>query len=239
MSYAVKAIFDTIQGEGARAGTQAVFVRFAGCNLWSGRPEDRQKGKGACARWCDTDFVVGEKLAAATVLARMDALVVGSDRWCVLTGGEPALQLDLPLVSALRNAGWGIAVETNGTVDSEAMHAADWVTVSPKKGGAVRLRAGNELKVVLPGAVGDEQGWTDAQLDELAGLRLWPFMFVQPMDPPLSAAVEDTYLHPQRSEASGASQRVYASALERCLSFVRSRPSWRLGAQLHKVWRLP
>src|SRR5882724_9490714 len=125
MTYAVKEIFYTLQGEGAHAGRPAVFLRFAGCNLWTGLERDRDKGPGGCSRWCDTDFV-------------------GTDG----TGGEPLLQLDEPLLAELNSAGWFVAVETNGTVEPPAGEL--WLTVSPKANAPLRVLRGNELKLIFP-----------------------------------------------------------------------------------------
>jgi len=243
VSYAVKAIFDTIQGEGARAGTRAVFIRLAGCNLWDGRPEHRDRGKGACARWCDTDFVGGEKMTAEAVAERAKQLwTTGDDRWVVISGGEPTLQVDPPLIDALHKAGFRIAMETNGTDNSDCLDDIDWITVSPKLGGEVVLTRGSELKVVLPGAVGGEQGWTDQMLLDLASRSTYRYKFVQPMDPLLSTQTEDTLLHPRtlyKEPHQLLARDAYDTHLIRCLSFVRAHPDWRLGAQLHKVWQLP
>src|SRR5687767_10650567 len=154
MSYAVKEIFLTLQGEGGQAGRPAVFCRFAGCNLWSGLERDRPK---AVCTFCDTDFVGtdgtnGGRFATADSLAsRIESqwrTSADSDRLVVLTGGEPLLQLDAALVDALHGRRFAIAVETNGTVD--APDNLDWICVSPKAGAELRLRAGNELKVVVP-----------------------------------------------------------------------------------------
>jgi 7-carboxy-7-deazaguanine synthase len=153
MSYAVKEIFLTLQGEGAHAGRAAVFCRFVGCNLWSGREEDRQH---AICRFCDTDFIgtdgtQGGRYASAGELAdTVAAQWRGEDanRYVVLTGGEPLLQLDSPLIDALHARGFAIAIETNGTIDSPA--GVDWICVSPKAGAELVLRRGHELKLVYP-----------------------------------------------------------------------------------------
>lgn len=245
MSYAVKSIFDTIQGEGGRAGTRAVFVRFAGCNLWDGHPEHRARGQGACARWCDTDFFRGQKMTAEEIEARASTLwPLGPEaRWLVLTGGEPLLQVDEALVDYLHAAGWHIAVETNGTQAPAWATKIDWLTVSPKLGGEIVLRQGHELKVVLPGAIGGEPGWGDEALLALAAQGFYSTKFVQPMDPPLSTSVEDTLLHPRIGGAPGhlavTAADQHQANLARCLEFVRANPTWRLGAQLHKHWHLP
>lgn len=149
MAYTVKELFFTIQGEGANIGRAAVFIRFAGCNLWSGREEDRA---GAICGFCDTDFVGGQRFGSADALA--DAALAAwaaagaAHRMTVLTGGEPLLQVDAGLVSALRDRGFYIAIETNGTQPLPA--SVDWVCVSPKAGAAVVLDHADELKLVYP-----------------------------------------------------------------------------------------
>ena len=152
--YAVKEIFHTLQGEGAQAGSPAVFLRFAGCNLWSGREQDRAR---AVCRFCDTDFVGvdgpgGGRFAGAAALARAVAAqwpARGRDhKLVVCTGGEPLLQLDAPLVAALHARGFRIAIETNGTLRPPA--GIDWICVSPKARAPLKLRHGDELKLVYP-----------------------------------------------------------------------------------------
>src|SRR5216684_8248537 len=155
VSYAIKEIFLTLQGEGAHAGRAAVFCRFSGCNLWSGREQDRA---GATCTFCDTDFVgtdgtLGGRYATSDDLA--DAVAsqwVGehSYRYVVLTGGEPLLQVDAELIDALRARGFAIGLETNGTI--ELLKGVDWVCVSPKAGAELRVRRGDELKLVYPQA---------------------------------------------------------------------------------------
>lgn len=206
MSYAVKEMFLTLQGEGVNAGRRAVFVRFAGCNLWSGREQDRAT---AICRFCDTEFVGtdgvgGGKFADAAALTAAVAghWGEGSDsRFVVLTGGEPMLQVDDALVVALHAAGFTIAIETNGTIPAHA--DIDWVCVSPKAGSVVTQRSGNELKLVWP------QAGTDVD-----AIESWGFdhFLVQPMDD-LSAADNQ------------------AAAIE----FVLARPKWRLTLQAHKT----
>jgi 7-carboxy-7-deazaguanine synthase len=211
--YSVKEIFYTLQGEGANAGRAAVFCRFAGCNLWSGREEDRQN---AVCRFCDTDFVgidgtLGGKYATATELATRiaDAWQEGiaaspsavSRPLTVLTGGEPLLQVDAALVEALHAVGFVIAVETNGTQIPPA--GIDWLCVSPKAGAPLALTHGQELKVVVP----------QVGLD-LTALAQLPFdhYFVQPMD---GVLIRDNT----------------AWAVDWCLR----HPQWRLSVQTHKV----
>jgi 7-carboxy-7-deazaguanine synthase len=206
MSYAVKEIFLTLQGEGAHAGRTAVFCRFAGCNLWSGRDEDREH---AVCRFCDTDFVgtdgtLGGRYASAGELAgTIAAQWTGDDanRYVVLTGGEPLLQLDGALIDALHARGFAIGIETNGTIDPPA--GIDWICVSPKAGAELVLRRGHELKLVYPQA--------GAAPEDFAGLAFERFS-LQPMDGP--AAIENT-----------------ARAVDYCLK----HPQWRLSLQTHKT----
>ena len=210
MTYAVKECFLTLQGEGVQSGSRAVFLRFAGCNLWSGREADRE---GAICSFCDTDFVGtdgqgGGKFATPDELAaQVESLwgEVRERRLVVITGGEPMLQLDRSLVDALHSRGFRIAAESNGTL--EATPGIDWLCVSPKAGSDVVQRRGDELKLVWP-----QEGIDPAELEG------WDFghFLVQPMD------------CEQRDEAVEAAVRL---AME--------RPKWRLSLQAHKVVGLP
>lgn len=174
MTYAVKEMFLTLQGEGAQAGRRAVFIRLAGCNLWSGREEDRAT---ASCTFCDTDFVGmdgenGGRYGAADLAERAAALwgdVPG--RFCVVTGGEPMLQLDADLVDALHETGFEIAMETNGTLP--AADGLDWICVSPKAGTQVVQRRGDELKLVWPQQGVDPEDFASWHFDHF---------LIQPMD---------------------------------------------------------
>jgi 7-carboxy-7-deazaguanine synthase len=245
-SYAIKEIFLTLQGEGARTGAKSLFVRFAGCNLWSGEPSHRAQGRGPCARWCDTDFIHGTKIELDDLCARMHAAWPSSareQRWCVLTGGEPGLQIDPELVDALHRERWSIAVETNGTIDSDALRRCDHVCLSPKRGTEWHsLAVAHEVKVILPGAVAGEQGWTDEELEALETRALaldpGPELFVQPQDPIAGEAVlEQTLLKHDRGAAPphlDGLRAAYQQHLERCIAWVMKHPRWRLSAQMHK-----
>lgn len=210
MSYAVKEIFLTLQGEGGQAGKAAVFCRFAGCNLWSGREQDRAE---AVCTFCDTDFVGmdgpgGGRFATADALAQaVEEKWTGGlrDRLVVCTGGEPLLQLDAPLISALHARGFAIAVETNGTL--AAPEGIDWICVSPKAQAEVVQRRGQELKLVFPQAGVDP-----------AAFEGWDFerFFLQPMDGPDRAANTQ-------------------AAIAYCLV----HPRWRLSVQTHKDLGIP
>jgi 7-carboxy-7-deazaguanine synthase (Cx14CxxC type) len=206
MSYAVKEMFLTLQGEGVNAGRRAVFVRFAGCNLWSGREKDRAT---AVCRFCDTDFVGTDGVgggrfadAAALVAAVEEHWGEGrAERFVVLTGGEPMLQVDDAAVDALHAAGFRIAIESNGTIPAHPR--IDWVCISPKAGSEVVQRSGDELKLVWPQA-----GIDPVELEE------WRFAhrLLQPLD----------------DAAADANQ---AAAID----LVMERPAWRLSLQTHKL----
>lgn len=172
MTYTVKEIFLTIQGEGANIGRAAVFIRFAGCNLWSGREEDRAT---ATCRFCDTDFVGGEKFATAYELVRMAVSYWPGygNKFCVLTGGEPLLQVTGTLLNLLKGAGFTIAIETNGTQYMPA--GIDWVCVSPKSGTTLKVETADELKLVYPQA-----GLDPADLSFFPTAHRW----LSPMDSP-------------------------------------------------------
>jgi 7-carboxy-7-deazaguanine synthase (Cx14CxxC type) len=210
MAYSVKEIFKTLQGEGGQTGRAAVFCRFSGCNLWSGREEDRA---GAVCTFCDTDFVGtdgegGGKFADAGALARRLAEVWGGDaerRFVVFTGGEPLLQLDAALIDAAHAEGFFIAVESNGTVAPPP--GIDWLCVSPKAGAPLTATGGAELKLVYPQA-----GLPPERLESLA----FEHFFLQPMD------------GPEREQN-------IASAIAFCLS----HPRWRLSLQTHKMIGIP
>jgi 7-carboxy-7-deazaguanine synthase len=205
MTYSVKEIFYTLQGEGARAGRAAVFLRFAGCNLWSGLERDRAE---AVCRFCDTDFAGtdgtgGGKFAVADDLARAVAQEWpgGGARYVVCTGGEPLLQLDDALVAALHAQGFEIAVETNGTLDPPA--GIDWICVSPKAGAQLKLVRGNEIKLVYPQDGAEPERYTALAFDNF---------FLQPMD----------------NETRDANTQ---AATAYCLA----HPQWRLSLQTHKM----
>jgi len=210
MTYAVKEVFLTLQGEGMQSGARAVFLRFAGCNLWSGREVDRAEAQ---CRFCDTDFVGtdgegGGKFADPDALADAVARAWGTDtdeRLVVITGGEPMLQLDRSLIDALHARGFRIAVESNGTLP--AAPGIDWLCISPKAGTAVVQRSGDELKLV----------WPQDGID-LPELERWDFahFLVQPMD------CDDR-----------------ATAMEAAIALAMERPRWRLSLQAHKLAGLP
>ena len=208
MSYAVKEIYYTLQGEGVHAGRPAVFLRFAGCNLWSGHEADREAGP-SCSRWCDTDFVGTDGPGGGTFASARELAAAVANQWpatagrpfVVCTGGEPLLQLDQPVVAALHKAGWELAIETNGTLP--APPGIDWICVSPKAGADLVLQAGNELKLVFP--------QENAPPEKFEHLDFQHF-FLQPMDGPDIA--RNTEL-----------------AIDYCLQ----HPRWRLSIQTHKL----
>ncbi len=210
MSYAVKELFKTLQGEGAQAGRAAVFCRFAGCNLWSGREEDR--GTATCS-FCDTDFVGtdgtgGGRFAGANELAGAITATWGPGserRFVVFTGGEPLLQLDAALIDAVHAQGFCVAIETNGTIAAPA--GIDWVCVSPKAGAALVQTHGQELKLVYP--------QDDAAPARFEALDFEHF-FLQPMD------------GPQRARNT-----------ELAIAYCLAHPRWRISLQTHKLMGIP
>lgn len=243
-TYAIREIFVTLQGEGARAGTKAVFVRFAGCNLWDGRADNRERAPGACGRWCDTDFASGEKRTPEAILEAMNLAwgppASGTWKWVVLTGGEPLLQVDKALFRALVADGWRVAIETNGTVALPDGVLPDWLTVSPKllqESGALsdlKVWKADELKVVLPGGIGKVR-WTDVMLQDLAKAGCWGAMYVQPQDPGDPSFVAATFLHGSQPSL----REQYEGNVRRCIDFIMGHPTWRLSSQVHKYVRLP
>lgn len=213
MTYAVKEIFFTLQGEGANTGRPAVFCRFAGCNLWTGREADRAD---ATCQFCDTDFVGtdgpgGGKFANADALARAVAekwpanVSARARKLVVCTGGEPLLQMDAAVVSALHAQEFEIAIETNGT--QQPPDDIDWICVSPKVGAPLVLTSGNELKLVYPQSGGEPERFADLDFEQF---------FLQPMD------------GPDRERNT-----------ELALSYCLSHPQWRLSIQTHKLLGIP
>ncbi|OWQ85132.1 7-carboxy-7-deazaguanine synthase [Roseateles aquatilis] len=207
MTYAVKEMFYTLQGEGAQAGRAAVFCRFAGCNLWTGREQDRAA---AVCTFCDTEFVGtdgqgGGKFASADALAEAIAAKWPMDQpgkpYVVCTGGEPLLQLDGPLITALKALGFEIAVETNGT--QPAPEGLDWICVSPKADAELVLTKGNELKLVYPQPLAMPERFAALDFD---------YFFLQPMD---------SVLQKQNTKAA--------------VAYCMAHPRWRLSIQMHKV----
>ncbi len=207
MNYTAREIFFTLQGEGAQTGRAAVFLRFAGCNLWSGREEDRAS---AICNFCDTEFFgvgpdggrfVGADALAAAVESRWPAGAGPSRRFVVCTGGEPLLQLDDTAIAALHDRSFEIAIETNGTMP--ALPDVDWICVSPKAGAPLALTEGDELKLVYPQKDAPPERFVDLAFDHF---------FLQPMDGPERAANT-------------------RAAIEYCLA----HPRWRLSLQTHKL----
>jgi len=210
MSYAVKEMFLTLQGEGVHTGRRAVFARFAGCNLWSGLEKDRTS---AVCKFCDTDFVGmdgegGGRFENAATLAAAIGDIWGdgeTDRFVVLTGGEPMLQVDDALIDALHDAGFTIAIESNGTLP--VPRSIDWICISPKTGSETVQRSGDELKLVWPQPGSD---WEQMQGWDFANLLL------QPMD-------------------ARTDQAASAVNLSEAITFVQTHPQWRLSLQTHKI----
>ena len=210
--YKIKELFYTLQGEGAQAGRPAVFCRFSGCNLWTGREKDRHK---AICQFCDTDFWGTDglnggtfdtpELLAEAIGAQWPDLNQGKP-YVVCTGGEPLLQLDEPLIDALHDRGFEVAVETNGTI--EAPKGLDWICVSPKAGAEVAQKSGHELKLVYPQTGAEPALFTDLAFDHF---------YLQPMDAP---GLTDQHT-------------------QRALAYCLEHPQWRLSIQTHKVLQIP
>jgi 7-carboxy-7-deazaguanine synthase len=211
VTYSIKEIFYTLQGEGAHAGRPAVFCRFSGCNLWSGREQDRAS---SICTFCDTDFVGtdgergGKFRDAQTLAAEINGLwpaTHAASKYVVFTGGEPLLQLDEALIAAMHAVGFTIAIETNGTLPVPP--GVDWICVSPKMGSTLVVEKGDEIKVVIPQANQDLAAYEHLDFDNF---------FVQPMDGLLAA--QNTRL-----------------AIETC----RNNPKWKLSLQTHKLLQIP
>ncbi len=211
MTYAVKEIFYTLQGEGANTGRPAVFCRFTGCNLWSGLEKDREA---ATCRFCDTDFVGTDGLGGGKFTSAVELAMAVTKAWrgtedaprfVVCTGGEPLLQLDQPLIDALHNSGFEVAVETNGTI--EPPPGLDWICVSPKADAELIVTEGDELKLVYPQDGADPARYADLKFAH------W---FLQPMDGP--ARIENSQ-----------------KAVDYCLD----HPKWKLSLQTHKLLGIP
>lgn len=231
-TYAVVDIFYTLQGEGRFSGSPAVFIRFQGCNIWTGREEDRSKGLGVCSKWCDTKFTSadatsnGGLLTAAQIVDR--AVRVRQETTglptpardphlrnprtaslCVLTGGEPSLQADKHLVRALQDAGFFVAMESNGSTKQLLDMRVDWLTISPKPPMPLVVSTADELKVVLaPGVDPHAYDYFSAT-----------FKWIQPLDP--------------------GSPSAWATEAERAVAFVKKFPHWRLSVQTHKILGVP
>ena len=227
-TYRVKAVWKTLQGEGFFAGRPAVFVRFVGCNMWSGYEPDRARDAArtgaTCPLWCDTDFTKeGSTAYPARVLARVMQEVGGDIRFCVLTGGEPLLQLDAPLVRALHAAGFQVAIETNGTVtlreacwdaERDELVAPDWIVCSPKLPEKhLRLEFFDELKLVVPDYHPEAYArFVQRQRSHTAGGHRVPLLWLQPEDGPR-----------------------LAEATEEAIALSLAHPDWRVSVQTHKI----
>jgi 7-carboxy-7-deazaguanine synthase len=214
VSYSVKEIYYTLQGEGAHTGRPAVFLRFSGCNLWSGLERDREKGQGGCARWCDTHFVGTDGPGGGKFRTARDVATAVAAQWpadprkgafVVCTGGEPLLQLDAALLAALKDEGFSVAIESNGTVKPPL--GDYWLTISPKAGTELKVLRGNELKLVFP-----QPG---AEPERFKALEFEHF-FLQPLDGP---RLEE---HTQET-----------------LAYCLTHPQWRLSLQTHKLLHIP
>lgn len=238
--YAITDITSTILGEGDHAGRRAVVVGFSDCNLWSGNGLQRDQGM-ACAAWCHASFERGTPMAIDDLIAKMgEAWPTPGKRVCLLTGGEPAMQLDKLLVVGLHEYGWTVLVETNGNIPNEAIDMCDHVIVSPKRGvGYHAPKRAKEVRVVLPGGI---PSWRDEELRalELDVMSRWPCarLYVVPQDPIVDGRLvgETALRHSDELEAEqqAALEAAWRIHLKRCVSFVMANPSWTLAAPVHK-----
>lgn len=209
MSYSIKEVFLTLQGEGFHAGKTAIFVRFSGCNLWNGKEKDRQTAQ---CNFCDTDFIGTNGLGggkfenAQALVTHCDSFWKGSEehKFCVLTGGEPLLQLDKSLIDAFHNAGYTIAIETNGTIDRP--EGIDWICVSPKINTPLKVNTGDELKFIYP------QKYLQPELFENMSFNHFS---LQPMD-----------------------NAYYKENLSLAIDYCLTHPQWRLSLQTHKIMNI-
>lgn len=212
MTYAVKEIFLSIQGEGLNAGRVASFIRFSGCNMWSGRESDRISGRGGCSRWCDTDFIGSDGSLGGRYQSPEELAVLAYSIWpasegdplVICTGGEPLLQLDAPLIDALHGVGFKVAIESNGTIPVPP--GINWVCISPKAGAPIVVTKGDELKLVFP-----QEGISPSDFEHLH----FDAFILQPRDGP--EVQENT---------------------EKALQYCLQHPRWRVGIQIHKILTL-
>lgn len=221
-TYTINECFYSLQGEGARAGTANVFLRFSGCNL--------QCSESVEGFNCDTDFRFGEKYTLGEIVDLVLKTDEGGCRWIICTGGEPTLQLDEPLSNCLRALGYRIAVETNGTLRPEhadPMRLCDWITVSSKRGHPVKLRRVNEVRVVL--SAGEE---VERQVEEISA----DHYYVSPAFSSPSSTDQDEYRVQLGKAWQGDSSTLVKENLEHCINWCLKHPKWKLSIQQHKVW---
>lgn len=253
--YPIIEIFDTIQGEGARCGHRSVFVRFGGCNMWSGDPTKRE-GRGRCALWCDTDFraervkmMTAEQIVAAVNKEwpprAEDLHRPINARWVVLTGGEPLLSVDKNLVAEFQKHNIQVACETNGSVMSTAIAWINWLTVSPKppmslkdEDFQLKVRRANEIKVVYPGAL-EARWWTDDRLADLEDSVETNYRYIQPRDGMIDPTIVESTSLRSNPSAFVEPQSFMQENLRECRRIIKERPGWRLSLQTHKFVGVP
>lgn len=246
--YVVRNIEDSLISEGAMVGTRAIRVVFGGCNYWDGTPEGRQKGLGACSKWCDEDFgsSCSKGMTADEIASKVESLLEDKpNQWVLLTGGEPLMFVDEALVDTLADYGFKIYLETNCSIPAEdwtVLKRIDYISARPKleydkKTGKLQVPmlgvvTANELVIALPGSI-DGKGWSDEQLHEIEMDGDWDDLYVVPMDPTDQRTVLVTHLRGgyERPEELDA-------AVKRCLEWVREHPKWKIGVQLNKVLNL-
>ena len=253
--YLVRSIRDGIVSEGAMSGRKAVEIVFGGCNYWDGDPSHRRRGTSACAVWCDTDFdsCCSKAMTAFEIadacdklwldrIDRVHKVTPGLDDFVLLTGGEPLMFADLELVEAIKDSGFQLMMETNGSIRPEkgVLEAMSYISVRPKleifrgdlKVPDLNVLKANELVITLPGAIGGK-GWTDEQLYQVEMEGEWGTLFVVPMDPTDPRTIEVTHMrggYERHDELN--------VAVQRCLDWVSENSKWHICIQLHKVLNL-
>lgn len=248
--FGVMSMKDALVLEGARAGTRAVVLRFSGCNLWDGRPLQRDGGFAPCAAYCDSDHYRGMPVDLAELVdsAEKDwpaeqAKEAGHQRWLHLTGGEPMMQVNRDFLAAFLERNWAVSIETNGTLDSELYDVFDHLIVSPKPGVPLSpmLTRAHEVRAVYPGAGGRHDGWKDLDLVALADRLRARSRYVVPLDAPLDPDVAGLTILRNGAELEEGDEvgvfaaTLYQSSLTKCIAFIREHPGWRLGLQVSKL----
>lgn len=240
--YTVNSIYKTITSD-VMGGQKTAVLSFSGCNLWSGDAAEREANASACSKWCDGNFMGGQALSADDILAALDHIWPAKkdeSRMVRLTGGEPLMQVDKELIRELRKSDWHISIETNGTISASALGDDPdvWLIVSPKLGSRLEIERADELRVVIPGALPPDPGWTEEALLALDRALASPgFKTLVPQDPIDPTKNGDSFLVSLGSKVGMAG--VYQLNLQRCVSFVNSHPDWYLQLQTNKLAGLP
>lgn len=240
--YTVNSIYKTIAPD-VLGGQKIAVVSFSGCNLWSGEAAEREAGAGACAKWCDGNFMGGQPLSAEDILTAIEhiypaRLGITKERTVRLTGGEPLLQVDHALVGLLAANDWLVTIETNGTIDADPLGDEVYLIVSPKLGSELKITRADELRVIIPGALPPDPGWTEEALLALDKALLQPgIKTLVPQDPIDPTKLADSFLVTLGDKVGLAG--IYQLNLQRCVTFVNTHPDWYLQLQTNKLAGLP